>query len=159
MKLEKNGRKWVVKGDGEGWVFNRMFPTKWKAEAAVKVFKKGGRVSDYWVAARKLRPRRIEPWRVLEKVKKALEEIERLDPTCDEIEEYGKTGGHGVVTSTYGENYFGPRLHNKWGTEYQGRVHIDLGCCGYHLMLDQRCAGGFIKFIEDKRKRSIEKTE
>ena len=25
MKLVKEGRKWIVEGDGEGWIFNRGF--------------------------------------------------------------------------------------------------------------------------------------
>lgn len=41
MKLVKKGRKWVVEGDGEGWIFNKRFPTKWKAEIALRVFESG----------------------------------------------------------------------------------------------------------------------
>ena len=52
MKVEKSGKKWVVKGNGEGWVLTKTFPTKWKAELALKGYLEGGRVSDYWEAAR-----------------------------------------------------------------------------------------------------------
>ena len=50
MKVRKVGRKWVVEGDGEGWIYKRSFPTKWKALLAIEVFKSGGKVSDYWKA-------------------------------------------------------------------------------------------------------------
>jgi len=43
MKIVKVGKKWVIKGKGEGWIFKK-FPTKWKAEVALEVFKKEGRV-------------------------------------------------------------------------------------------------------------------
>ncbi len=46
-------KKWKVEGKGEGWVFDKTFPTEWKAELALKVAQEGGRVSDYWEAARK----------------------------------------------------------------------------------------------------------
>jgi len=45
-------KKWKVEGKGESWVFDKTFPTKWKAELALKVFQKGGRFSDYGKAAR-----------------------------------------------------------------------------------------------------------
>jgi hypothetical protein len=154
MKLEKVGRKWVIKGNGKGWIYKKRFPTKWKAEVALGVFKEGGRVSDYWSQAKeraKEHPQRI-PWRVLEKLEKALEEFKYLEPGCDEIVEYAKDAGYGTVTSAKSENYFGPRLHNTWGEKAGGRVHIDIGCCGYHLMLDQISAKGFVEFIKNKRK-------
>ena len=92
MKLVKKGRKWIVEGDGEGWIFNKRFPTKWKAEIALKVFKKGGRVSDYWKEARRYAESRpsIEPKHVLKKLERSLEEIRSLDPTCDEVVEFAK---------------------------------------------------------------------
>jgi len=154
MKIVKDGRKWAIRGEGEGWIFNRKFPTKWKAEIALEVFKEGGKVSDYWKRAREKAPPRREPWRVRERLEKALAEIKRLDPTCEEIEEYGKNAGYGVVTFTESEEYFGPRLHDTWGVKSGGRVHIDIGCCGYHLMLDKNYAEYFIQFIKDKRKAS-----
>lgn len=163
MKLTKVKNKWVIKGKGEGWILNKTFPTKWKAEIALEVFKKGGRVSDYWKTAKeqaKKRPRET-PWRVTEELEKALSEIKRLDPTCKEIEEYGKDikgdccgYGYGVVTMAKGEGYFGPRLHDTWQIKNGGRVHIDIGCCGYHLMLDKGWAIDFIEFIKNKRKET-----
>lgn len=53
MELKKIKRKygavrWAVEGDGEGWIYGRTFRTKWEAKTAMEVFKKGGRVSDYW---------------------------------------------------------------------------------------------------------------
>ena len=153
MKIVKVGRKWVIKGKGEGWIFKKKFPTKWKAEVALEVFKKGGRVSDYWKAARecaKKRPIR-EPWRVRKKLEKALEEILNLKPTCEEIEEYAENAPYGVVTAARGEEYFGPFLHDTWMIKRGGRVHIDIGCGGVHLMLDKYYAEDFIKFIKNKR--------
>lgn len=152
MKVVKIGRKWAIEGEGEGWIFNRTFPTKWKAEVASKVFKEGGRVSDYWKRAREKAPPKRKPWRVREKLEKALIEIELLDPSCEEIEEYGENAGYGVVTVTENKDYFFPHLHDTWGEKYGGRVHIDIGCGGYHLMLDKYSAEDFIEFIKNKRK-------
>jgi len=158
-EIEKVGRKWVVKGKGNGWIFNKIFPTKWKAEVALEVFKEGGRVSDYWKKQREVglsHPMRI-PRKVLQKVGAALDEIEKLQPTCEEIEEYGESANYGEVTITENERYFPPRLHDTWGIKQGGRVHIDMGCKGVHLMLDQYNAIEFINFI--KRKRGINKEE
>jgi len=157
MKLVKKGRKWSVEGDGEDWIFNKRFPTKWKAEIALRVFENGGRVSDYWKEARRYAESRpaIEPKHVLKKLESALEEIRELDPTCDEIVEFAKDTGYGEVTITKSEYYFGPRLHNTWGEKQGGRVHIDIGCCGYHLMLDKHTAPAFIEFIRHNRKSDI----
>ena len=152
ITIVKVGRKWLIQGEGSGWIFNKKFPTKWKAEVALEVFKKGGRVSDYWKKQRECAPPSRESSKALALVTKALEEIKNLDPTCEEIEEYGKNAGYGVVTSAKSENYFGPRLHNSWGDKQGGRVHIDIGCCGYHLMLDKNHANDFISFIKGKRK-------
>lgn len=142
----------VVEGEGKGWVFNRTFSSKWKAELALDVFKKGGRVSDYWREARKRRPSQRKAWRVLQKMESALEEIRRLNPTCEEIEEYAKLkeNVYGVVTYTQSEDYFGPFIHDKWSHGF-GRVHIDIGCCGYHLMLDKYTVDDFIEYIKRRR--------
>ena len=154
-RIIKVGRKWAVEGEGKGWVFDRTFPTKWKAEVALTVFQKGGRVSDYWRKSREYAAKRPvrEPWRVMEELKKALAEIKSLNPTCDEIKEYGEPPVYGVVTRTEDQSYFPPRLHNTWGHKQGGRVHIDVGCCGYHLMLDKQWVRGFIEFITDRRTR------
>lgn len=143
-KIAKEGGKWIIegKGEGEGWIFNKKFPTKWKAEIALKVFQEGGKVSDYWREAREHAEKRMK--RRLVKVTKQLEEalkiIKDLDPTCEEIIEYAERnkGVYGLVTSTRGEEYFGPHLHDTWGLKRGGRAHIDIGCGGYHLMLDKR---------------------
>ncbi|MCH8878050.1 MAG: restriction endonuclease [Chloroflexi bacterium] len=52
FRISKSGRSWIVEGDGRGWVYKRTFPTRWKAKLAVDVFKKGGRVSDYFRLAK-----------------------------------------------------------------------------------------------------------
>jgi len=152
MRIAKVGRKWVIEGEGNGWIFNKTFPTKWKAEVAVEVFQEGGRVSNYWKRAREKAPPKKTPWRAIKKLKKACVEIERLSPTCEEIEEYAENAVYGTVTSARSEDYFGSRLHNTWGVKEGGRVHIDIGCCGHHLMLDKYSAEGFIQFIKNKRK-------
>ena len=101
MKLVKVGRKWMVEREGERWVFNRIFPSKWKAEIALQVYHEGGRTSDYWVKSREYvdqNPKPV-PMKARAKVEEALEKIETLDPTCEEIEEYAtKEAGYGEVT-------------------------------------------------------------
>jgi hypothetical protein len=49
----RQGRSWVLRPKGAGWVFEKSFPTKWKAQLALDTWRRGGRVSDYWVAARR----------------------------------------------------------------------------------------------------------
>lgn len=93
------------------------------------------------------------PYHALKIVEKALAEIRKLDPSCEEIEEYGEGGGYGTITYTNSDYYFGPLLHNTWGKKVGGRVHIDLGCDGYHLMLDKHTAWGFIEFVKKMRER------
>ena len=165
MKVKKIKReeltttKWIIEGKGKGWIFDKTFPTKWKAKIALEVFKKGGKVSDYWKAARKYKEKRpkIYPSRVIEKLEEALDKIKELDPTCEEIEEYGKEKVSGVVTYTDSERYYPPHLHDTWRVKSGGRVHIDIGCKGVHLMLDQYYAYDFIEFIKDKRGKKSKK--
>ncbi len=52
MRVEKSGKKWMVSGQGDEWVLKKEYPTKWKAELALRVWKEGGRISDFWAAAR-----------------------------------------------------------------------------------------------------------
>ena len=155
MRLGKRGRKWVTEGEGQGWIFQKAFGAKWEAELAVQVFKDGGKCSDYWCAARQQRLRRPSriPYRALAAVDRALAKIKQLRPTCDEILAYAEHAGHGIVTFTGAKRYFPPRLHNTWGMKWGGRVHIGLGCCGCHLMLDKHYAPRFIEFIEKARSR------
>jgi len=91
------------------------------------------------------------PYQALKIVQEALEEIRKLDPTCEEIVEYAKGGGYGIITYTNSDYYFGPRLHDTWGIKFGGSVHIDIGCGGYHLMLDKYSAWEFVEFIKGKR--------
>ena len=153
MRVIKAGRKWIIEGNGNGWIFNRTFPRKFKAEIALRVYQEGGSINQYWKESRNYESSRGPrlPRQALEDVKKALERICNLNPTCDEIKEYGINAGHGVVTIAHSEDYYGPRLHNTLGTKLSGRVHIDIGCCGYHLMLDKYAAKAFILFIERRR--------
>ena len=52
MRVSKLGRKWILIGAEDTWAGRRTFPTKWKAEVAMEVIGKGGRVSDYFAKAR-----------------------------------------------------------------------------------------------------------
>ncbi len=153
MRVEKAENKWIVVGEGEGWVFNRTFPRKWKAEIALDVFKVGGRVSDYWEDCRDFAPIVPHPFEAIMRVEVCLEVIKKLKPTCAEIEYYAeKLADEDEVTDTRGKNYFGPYFHNTYQKKIGGRVHIDIGCSGYHLMLDKHRAKKFIKFIVSSRK-------
>lgn len=130
-----------------------MFPTKWKAEVALEVFSEGGRVPDYWKKQRECaltRPKRV-PWRVTERLKRALQIIEKLNSTCEEMKKYGKNADYDAVTFSKAEGYFAPRLDDTWGLKKGGRVHIDIGCKKYHLMRDKDYAEDFIEFIKNKR--------
>ncbi len=153
-RLVKDGRKWIVKGDRESWIRKKKLPAKWKAEIAMRVFINGGRVSDYWREARKCSERRPDrvPARVLEEMKGLCDAICGLNLTGDEIEEFAKGAAYGVVTVTENNAYFPPHIHNTSGKKSGGRVHIDIGCCGYHLMLDKNTAPSFIDFIKRKRR-------
>ena len=152
MKLVKHGRKWRVEGEVEGWIFKKTFPAKWKAKLAMEVFQKGGRVSDYWNEAREqAAEHQLIPRKVLARVRKALELIIELGPTCPEIDAY--PAGYGAETYTNATGYFPPKLHDTWQIKTGGRVHIDIGCCGRHLMLNAQDAEDLIEFIEKYRKR------
>lgn len=97
--------------------------------------------------------RELSPWRVTEELGEALKEIEALDPTSEEIEEYAQDAGYGVATVSKTDEYFGPSIHDTWGQKSGGRVHIDIGSGGWHLMLDRFSAFDFIAFIKEKRKK------
>jgi len=152
MNLVRKGRKWLVEGEGKGWIFGRQFPAKWKALLAIEVYSKGGRVSDYWTATREHPKRDMNAWRVREELQQVLDKIQELNPTSDEIEEYGENVGYGAVTYTRNTGYYPPRLHDTWGLKQEGRVHIDIRSGGTHLMLDRFSAWDFINFIIDRRK-------
>ncbi|TVM00175.1 MAG: hypothetical protein CV087_15355 [Candidatus Brocadia sp. WS118] len=159
MELVKVGRKWVFKEVGNGWIFNRKFSTEWKAQVALRVFKKGGRISDYWAEVRKVNDKRTirVPHNMLEKMNQSLKEINHLTPTCKDINEYSEylysnKKDYGVVTVSNINGIFPPKIHDTWHKKAGGRVHIDIGCCGYHLMLDKKWVKDFIEFIKNKRK-------
>ncbi len=151
MEIIKMGRKYLIKGDEEGWVFNKNFPTKWKAEIALEVFKDGGSVQDYWKRKkhREENPIHRNPTRAIQILEKALDEIRELGPTCDEIIAFSEVSSN--WTHSRSKSYHSPRLHNTWGYKKGGRVHIDLGCAGIHVMLTKECVYGFIDFIKDER--------
>ena len=152
MNIVRKRRRWFIEGDGEGWIFNKQFLTKWEALLAMEVFRKGGRVSDYWAAKKEHPKRKMNAWRVRGQLQQALEEIRELGPTSEEIKEYGEQAGYGTVTYTRNARYYPPHLHDTWGRKWGGRVHIDIGSGGIHLMLDNVSAFDFIEFIRDRRK-------
>lgn len=154
MKIEKKGKKWIVKGDGKEWIYNKTFLTKWKAEVAVEVFKEGGRVSDYWNKLKEINRPIRGPYKALKIINDAFEEIKKLNPTCEEIEKYGDQAEHGEVTITDSKRYFPPKVHNTYGKKAPGRVHIDLGYNGVHLMLDKKHVNKFITFIKNHRENN-----
>ena len=150
MNLVKKGRKWVIEGDGEGWIYHWVFPAKWKAIVGMEVFRKGGRVTDYKKALKSHPPSPRNTGKVRQELESALETMLELEPTTEEIEEYGKDAGYGVVTYTQNTGYFPPSVHDTWRMKRGGRVHIDVGSNGTHLMLDKFSAWDFIDFIKDK---------
>jgi hypothetical protein len=91
------------------------------------------------------------PYKALAEIEKSSTEITELKPTCEEIEAYGENGYYGAVTYTGSAGYHKPKIHNTWGEKRGGRVHIDMGCGGYHLMLDRSFAKDFIDFIKERR--------
>jgi hypothetical protein len=95
-----------------------------------------------------------DPRRAWNEVSAAFEEIKRLNPTLHEIVIYAmaRSNEAGVVTfsQSLGE-YWGPRFHDTYGTKKGGQVHIDIGCCNYHLRLDRYWCQDFIEFIKEKR--------
>jgi hypothetical protein len=151
MNIVKVGRKWRIEGEGAGWALTKKFPRKWKVLVAIDVLATGGRWKDYCIAIKAKRPPAKMPTHAIKKVQEAFEIIKKLVPTCEEIDEYAKLASYGVVTSCKGQYYWGPKFHNTWGLKEGGRVHIDLGCCGNHLMLNQHYAYYFIEYIKKKR--------
>ena len=104
-------------------------------------------------------------------VSEAYDELEKLQPTTEEIDEYAdfvEKKYYGVVTySMYrgGDTYF-LKFHDTWQVKFGGRIHIDLGyvdeaamykrnvCNVTHLMLDKDHSWEFIEFIKKKRERA-----
>jgi len=88
----------------------------------------------------------------MNQLNEALVEINELAPTRKEIVEYAKqVNYYGVVTNSKSYDYFPPIIHNTWLTKEGGRVHIDIGSDGYHLMLDKIVVWDFIDFIKKQR--------
>jgi len=95
------------------------------------------------------------------KLNECFEILKDYRPTTDEISAYAKLlikGGraYGRVRSTAGRAYFGPLMHdrkNPTSSNPRNRIrpHIDLGCSGVHLHLDEAAANGFIGFIRRRR--------
>jgi hypothetical protein len=108
---------------------------------------------------------------VFEIVFAALEELEKLKPTPQEIQDYADLNqdAHGVVTyskSKGGDYYFlrlHDTLHGPLKRKLAGHVHIDIGYVDEkfvndwnvhdttHLMLDKNHAPDFVNFVKKKR--------
>ncbi|MCK4482550.1 hypothetical protein KAU55_04950 [Candidatus Bathyarchaeota archaeon] len=104
----------------------------------------------------------------LEIVEEAYDELVKLRPTPEEIQEYAnlKEDGYGVVTysKSKGGDYYFLRLHNTSRKKFGGRIHIDIGYVDEkyvgewnvpdttHLMLDKYDAPDFVEFVKNKRK-------
>jgi len=152
FQIAKCGWSYQVEGPGEGWVFEKKYSRKWRAKIAIEVFCEGGRVSDYWRRARDEKPPIRYATRAYDEIEKLCSEIIELDPSTDDIEGFGRLDIYGTVTQSKSKDYFPPRVHDTWGEKSGGRVHIDLGWNGYHLMLDRTYARVFIEFIQERRK-------
>lgn len=151
-------RKWIVADAPAGWASRCEFPTKWRADIAMKVLLQGGSRREYLAQVRKEkehRPDGYEPYKARAEVAACAEELDALDPTSEEIIEYARTAPHGVVTRARSEDYFWPSVHDTHGKKWGGRVHIDLGAGGYHLMLDRIYARHFIEFIRERRQQQV----
>jgi hypothetical protein len=59
MDIQRDGKKWIVTGD-DGWISRRKFPTKWKADIALQIWQRQGRVSDYFAAIRAQKDHRAD---------------------------------------------------------------------------------------------------
>ena len=157
MEIEKVRNKWKVIGSDDEWIFKKIFNRKWKAKIAVEVYKSGGKWKDYCIKINQHPSHRLQPLHAIEIMSRANEEIIKLSPTWEEISDYAEylfenNKNYGVVTLTNGEDFF-QRLHDTWyeHSKYGGRVRIDLGCNGYHLMLTKNTYVDFIDFIKNKR--------
>jgi hypothetical protein len=152
MEIERYKRKYHITGDAKGWAMTRFFPTKWKAEIALAVFNAGGTFRDYCVKMNEAldkRPLQV-PTKALAEIEKAYEEIRKLNWSEEDIVDFAKIAD--AVTTTRSRDFFGPRIHDTWGAKKGGRVHIDLGAAGIHLMLDRRDARRFIEFLKERHK-------
>jgi len=105
---------------------------------------------------------------VYEILSEAFEELKRLQPTIEEIQEYADSveNDYGVVTYSKhdgkGATYF-LRLHDTTKQKFGGRVHIDVGYVDEkyidqrdindttHLMLDKNYSWDFVNFIKNRR--------
>lgn len=162
LELKKIGRKWKVGEYSDEWIFKRFFNRKWKAIAAVEVYKSGGKWKDYCTRISEEPDHSIQPVHAMEIIEKANREIKELKPDCDEIAAYAEhlyanNQDHGTVTLSNGNNYF-QKIHDTWysAPKQGGRVHIDLGCKGYHLMLTKKTYQDFVDFVKDMRGASKE---
>lgn len=121
------------------------------------MYKSGGKWKDYRTRISEKPDHRIEPVHTMKIIEKANSDIRELKHTCDEIAAYAEhlyatNQDHGTITLSNGDNYF-QKIHDTWySAPKQGkRVHIGLGCKGYHLMLTKETYQDFVDFVKEKR--------
>jgi len=154
MHVVRYGRKYRIEGVTEGWVTTRSFPTKWKAEIALEVFKAGGTFRNYCVKMNEALRERPVPGanKALAEIQEAYEELRKLNWSKEDVVDFVKIADYGAATTCKGKDFFGPDIHDTWGVKKGGRVHIDLGAAGIHLMLDRQNARRFIEFLKERQK-------
>ena len=83
-----------------------------------------------------------------------LEEIKDLNVTCDEIRSFGECfAGFSSVSYSESEVFLGPTLHDTQATKEYGPPHINIGCGGFLLILDNESALVFVDYVRDLRTR------
>ena len=90
-------------------------------------------------------------------IEKLHEEILALNYSINDIVDFVGVAGWGAVTRSKKDDYFA-RIHDTWGEKKGGRVHIDMGAEGWHLMLDRGNARKFIEFVKNRLENSSAKT-
>ena len=59
--------------------------------------------------------------------------------------------GYGKVPYADARRCLPPRLRNAWGVTRGGSVHLDIGCCGCHLLLTKDSAPFSVAFLKERR--------
>lgn len=95
---------------------------------------------------------------IRDKFENWLGEIYDLSPTDEEMEQFvsyleNTNQRHGTVSYNSNPNryYDGPFIHDTYRKKWGGRMHIDTGYPGVHIMLDRHMAPYFIIFIRNLR--------
>ncbi|MDP2218069.1 MAG: hypothetical protein Q8J68_12375 [Methanolobus sp.] len=99
--------------------------------------------------------------KIREKMEQWLCEILVMDISDEEMEKFVRhvqfdNMWHGVVSCNSNPNrYYGlPSIHDTYGMKWGGRMHIDMGYPGVHIMLGRHAAPYFINYIKELRKQN-----